>query len=113
MNTTIADLAFSGSLGLLYLLLGVPLYLEKIPQNGFYGFRLAKTLENDEVWYKSNKRLGLGFSVGGVILILGAIVSYYLNLTKSSYTYGNIGLLIFVTLVCCIDSFLFLKKIDS
>ena len=44
-----------------------PLTLGKIPRNRFYGFRLAKTLENDEIWYRANKVAGRSMLVAALV----------------------------------------------
>ncbi len=41
--------------GALLTALSVPLLLEKIRPNGLYGFRVAKTMNNPEIWYAVNK----------------------------------------------------------
>jgi len=46
----------------------------KIKRNIFYGFRLPKTLSNDEIWYKANKHVGRDFLVSGIILMLGSLI---------------------------------------
>jgi uncharacterized membrane protein len=45
-------------MGLLFVALGVPLALGKVPPNPWYGFRVAKTLRSRELWYASNAHGG-------------------------------------------------------
>jgi tetratricopeptide (TPR) repeat protein len=53
-------------LGFLFGGTGIPLILEKVPPNPWYGFRVQSTLENPAVWYPVNRYLGkclLGFGL--------------------------------------------------
>ncbi len=35
--------------------LAIPLMLEKIPRNHFYGIRTRRTLSSNEIWYYANR----------------------------------------------------------
>ncbi len=61
-------------MGLLLVGLGIPMYLEKVPPNRFYGFRTPLTLTNDEVWYAANKLGGKSVTVAGVVMVVLALV---------------------------------------
>ena len=57
------------------ILLAVPLILQKIPRNGFYGFRTVFTMSSDEVWYHANKIAGFSLLVAGILwLVLGRVL---------------------------------------
>jgi hypothetical protein len=60
-----------GGLGLI--LLAVPMYLEKIPPNAWYGFRVRKTLENPKIWYSVNKYSSVWFMAAGLAMIFAAL----------------------------------------
>ncbi|MFA5863612.1 MAG: SdpI family protein [Phycisphaerae bacterium] len=60
-------------IGLLEVILGVPLFLEKIPPNGLYGFRTEKTLSNPEIWYKVNKYSARDLIIGGLATVAVSI----------------------------------------
>ena len=47
--------------GMLEIIMGIPLLLEKIKPNALYGFRTPKTRSSDEIWYKVNKYVGRDF----------------------------------------------------
>lgn len=54
----------------------LPLMLEKIPPNHWYGFRTSKTMSSPETWYRANKRGGKYLFIAGWIeLISLAIIS--------------------------------------
>lgn len=59
--------------GILLILLAIPLYLEKIKPNLWYGFRIRKTLHNPEIWYPVNKYGAGWMMVSGVVTVLAAI----------------------------------------
>lgn len=59
--------------GILLTLLAIPLYFEKIKPNGLYGFRVRKTLENPEVWYRVNKYSARWMIVTGLSMVFAAI----------------------------------------
>ncbi len=64
-----------GLFGLVILVLGIPLYLGKVPPNSLYGLRTRKTLENKEIWYRANRFAGLVLVLGGgVVLLAWALV---------------------------------------
>ena len=58
---------------LLLALVCVPLALELIGPNSFYGVRTAATLANPEVWYRSNFYAGLVGVLGGTICAIANI----------------------------------------
>jgi len=41
--------------GILFIALSIPLIKEKIKMNSWYGFRISKSMESEENWYKINK----------------------------------------------------------
>jgi hypothetical protein len=55
------------------ILLAVPLYLEKVKPNLWYGFRIRKTLENPDVWYPVNKYGARWMMLSGFVTVLVAI----------------------------------------
>jgi len=61
--------------GLVFILIGVPFYLEKVKPNRWSGFRTRKTLSSPEVWYAANKVMGFDLILaGGAMLILSLAV---------------------------------------
>jgi hypothetical protein len=62
--------AFSG---LLLAILSLPLIMGKIPPNGLYGFRVKKTMENPDIWFKVNTYSGKWLLVVGIMTILAAV----------------------------------------
>ena len=60
---------------LIIIALAVPLILEKVPRNAFYGFRTPFTMSSDEIWYYANKISGIALLLGGIFwLLVGRIL---------------------------------------
>ena len=72
--------------GVLFVLLSIPLMLEKIPLNGLYGFRTENTLSDPEIWYRVNKDFGYKFAYAGVISIVCNIILFlYSDILNINY----------------------------
>ena len=63
-------------MGLLLVLIALPLYFQKIPPNGFYGFRVRKTMANKDIWYAVNKYSSRWLIASGLVTVLSALVLY-------------------------------------
>ena len=70
-DNTYAALLFS-IVGIIYIGLGIPLLLGRIPPNAWYGCRTQKTLSSDEIWYPVNRVTGRYMIVSGGAGILSA-----------------------------------------
>ena len=62
--------------GILLCLLSVPMIRRRIPRNGLYGFRVAKTLASDDAWYPANEFAGRRLLVLGLIIVVAALVLF-------------------------------------
>ena len=86
--------------GVIEILLGLPLLYEKIKPNRFYGFRLPKTVNNEDIWYNINKYTAKDMIISGIVIIIGMLI---LLLFKSSVSLSQIVLigtiLIVITLI--------------
>ncbi len=61
--------------GLMIALVSLPLIASRVPRNHLYGFRTAKTLSADEIWYPANRysgrqMLGAGLATAAASLLL-------------------------------------------
>ncbi len=57
------------------MVLALPLILNKVPKNGFYGFRTPKTLSGtDEQWYQVNHEAGIGMFIAGSVSLLACVI---------------------------------------
>jgi SdpI/YfhL protein family len=102
---------FTGSL---LAVLSIPLILQKIGPNQWYGFRVRKTLDDPAVWYPVNaypaKRLlavGLASSVATVLLF------FVSGLDLSTYALACAGVALGGLLVTLIQSFIYLRSFSA
>jgi uncharacterized membrane protein len=58
---------------------GIPLALGKVRPNSYYGFRVAKTMQNETMWYRVNTYTGKAFMFSGVVMMLLAFVVLAVN----------------------------------
>ena len=65
--------------GLLVAALALPMMYDKIPPNGFYGFRTPRTLSDPNVWYAANRVAGRNLAVAGVIVSTTALVLFAMH----------------------------------
>lgn len=72
---TFAALIFS-MVGVLYIGLGIPLLLGRVPPNRLYGCRTKKTLSNERIWYAVNRVTGRDLIIGGVAVVVTALGIY-------------------------------------
>jgi len=56
--------------GALFILVSIPLVLNKIPMNGIYGFRISKSFISEENWYKINNYGGKQLIYWSFLLIV-------------------------------------------
>ena len=84
------EFIFLVSIGIGFLIIGlaVPLVKEKIKPNVWYGFRTAKTLSDEKIWYPANKYAGQKMICAGTMIIVLSIlifaVIYFGMITISS-----------------------------
>ena len=64
------------ALPLITILIAIPLVLQRVPPNLWYGFRTRKTLSDKNTWYRANY-------LGGAALLFSAIVALVLNVLFS------------------------------
>lgn len=60
--------------GPLLVLLGVPLWLRRVPPNPFYGVRTRATLGDDAVWYEVNARGGRDLAIAATLYTIASRV---------------------------------------
>jgi uncharacterized membrane protein len=61
-------------LPLIFVLIGLPMAMELVPPNAFYGIRTAETLAVDEVWYAAN-------SAAGTVAVLFGLAATAINIS--------------------------------
>lgn len=101
-------------MGLLFVALGYPLVLRRIPPNPFYGFRTPRTMKpgNERIWYEANAYTGrllqwVGCWITGSTLVLSR-VSYF---TVDTYAYACLSSTIAGLVVMVVLSFKYLATL--
>jgi hypothetical protein len=71
---------------LLIIALAIPVILEKVPRNYFYGFRTPYTMSSDAVWYRANKISGVALAIGGAVwLLLGQVLPHVMDSRQAAF----------------------------
>jgi uncharacterized membrane protein len=112
-DATIILLVFTIS-GVAEIIQGIPLMLEKVKPNWLYGFRLPGTVSKKEVWYPVNRYLGRGLVIAGIILVIGTLFLFMVDLgfTLFEKTLVLLFLLIIPLAVVIAGSFYYYKKLS-
>ena len=113
-DTTIVMIVFLIA-GASEILQGIPLFLEKIKPNWLFGFRLPSTVKNEELWYKVNRYIGKGLIYAGIILVLGTLFVFIVDIGLSFFekTMVLVILLVIPLSFVIIDGFNYLKKLKE
>lgn len=100
--------------GLLMIGLSIPLLLDKIPPNPWYGFRVPSTLSDPVVWYKANRYLARWLLPTGIITVVGALVLYQVpGLSVDTYAWLCLAVFAVPFLATIIASFRYLKRLPK
>lgn len=99
--------------GIINTLVAVPLWLELVKPNPIYGFRVRATLENPQVWYAVNRYFGQRFVWAGPILMVSALLLYFIP-GISIDTYALACMLVFMLALTIImaQSMRYLKSLS-
>jgi uncharacterized membrane protein YedE/YeeE len=68
MNSRVWLTAQFTAVGLLIASVAVRLVMGRVPPNRLYGFRTAKTLSEERIWYAANRVAGWDLLVAGLII---------------------------------------------
>lgn len=101
------------SVGLLLIGVAIPLILEKVPPNRWYGFRVAKTFSSESIWYAANRVAGYDLLLSGIVVAITAVfVGLFWN--RLGFAIANtINWIVFVgaLLVAVAHSFWYLNRL--
>jgi uncharacterized membrane protein len=59
--------------GVFLIAISLPMMYDKVPPNGFYGFRTPRTMSNPNLWYPANRVAGRNMVLAGLIVIITAL----------------------------------------
>ena len=62
--------------GGLMVVLAVPMILQRVKPNPWYGFRTRKTLSDEKIWYAANKYAGKALLMAGAVITVTSLVMY-------------------------------------
>ena len=98
--------------GLLLIGLSVPLLLDKIPPNGWYGFRVPSTLYNPDLWYKVNRYAARWLLLSGIITVVAAVLLYYwAALSVDGYAWSMLAVFLLSFVPGLVLSFRYLRQL--
>ena len=89
-------LIFAGA-GLLTILVALPLITNRVPPNGYLGFRMRATLADAGVWYAVNANFGKWLLATGLVVTVLSLLAYFLAGSPSG-TWMVILLGVFITI---------------
>src|SRR5712691_4443518 len=99
--------------GLLVAALALPMMYDKIPPNGFYGFRTPRTMSDPNLWYPANRVAGRNLAVAGVIVSTTALVVFAIHKSIQPRTAALTLLIVSMTSLvgAVVHSFIALRRI--
>jgi hypothetical protein len=100
--------------GILLAVLSVPLILQKIGPNPWYGFRVKKTLDNPAVWYPVNAYAAKRLVVVGLASSLASVLLFFLpNIDLLTYTLACAAVTLGGLAATVIQSFFYLRSFPA
>ena len=96
-----------------FIILSIPLILQKVRPNCFYGVRTRKTMSDEAVWYKANKFFGCGMLISSLFSLVVLIVVVLIPDVVSVIIINKLGGLVVVLPVgvLLIISFFYFRKL--
>jgi hypothetical protein len=103
--------AFSG---LLLAAIGIPLILQKIGPNPWYGFRVKKTLDDPAVWYPVNAYARKRLLAVGIVSSLSAVLLFFVpGVDSTTYALAFAGIILGGLFVTFIQSMFYLRSFPT
>ncbi|RPI35015.1 MAG: SdpI family protein [Chloroflexota bacterium] len=110
----IALLILNISSGTLLALLALPMLRSKIRPNLFYGFRVARTLEDPDLWYAVNKHFAVRMIFSGASIVLSSILLYFVpGISVDIYALACAAVFGVVFTAGLMQSFRYLKSLST
>lgn len=98
--------------GLLLVGLSIPLLLDKIPPNPWYGVRVPSTLADPVRWYKANRYMARGLLLTGIITVIGAVGLYFApGLSVDAYAWLVLGVFGVPFVITVVAGFRYLRQL--
>jgi len=99
-------------MGVLLIGLSIPLMRNKIKPNGLYGFRVAKTMNNPDIWYAVNHHVSYRLFWSGAACVAASILFYLVpGLSIDVYALSVLGVFMIVFLVGLVQSIRYMNTL--
>jgi len=98
---------------LLLIALAIPLAMDKIKPNFWYGFRTPRTLKDPDIWYKVNNFFGKRMIIAGALTAFSEVALYFLLPPSSMglFVLGAVVILLGTLTWAVISSFVYLSQL--
>ena len=111
---TLWFMLFFVATGLLLIGLSIPLMLRRVKPNWWYGFRVRKTLSDEQIWYESNAYAGKWLLMLGSIHTVVSFILYFVPTFRADFnayaaTCGVVFMIGFVIMI--VLSFRYLRAL--
>jgi uncharacterized membrane protein len=112
-RVAVLTLIYAGT-GALLAVTGLPMWLRWMPPNAWYGFRTARTVSNEQVWYAVNQTAGRDLFVAGISVFLAAIILFIIR-NRWPYDLAIMNLIVLIAAVgiATVHSFYALAQISE
>ena len=100
--------------GILFMILSIPLIMNRIKVNKWYGIRFQETLKDETIWYKTNNKFGKKIFILGIFICVLSSVFYFTEMVPFIYSFIFMTLLILIgIIVITIQAGSYAKKIGN
>ena len=102
--------------GIIFLLIGIPLAIKKVPMNRVFGFRFEKSFVSADHWYSINCYGGKQLIHWSVMLILIGVLYFIFPIQELEYPMINVFLAVLPMMICStaaiLKTLLFSRQIE-
>ena len=104
---------FYAVMGILLLLASLPMIMQRVPPNRWYGFRTPRTQADPKVWYPANRIAGQFLAFAGLLIELATLGVALLHKQMTPATGATILIVVGIgsITVASVLSFLALRRI--
>src|SRR5215813_9005034 len=64
---------FYAVMGIMLIIVSVPMIIERVPPNRWYGFRTPRTQSDPRIWYAANRIAGQYLAFAGLLVVLATL----------------------------------------
>jgi len=82
-----------------FVIIGIPFYMEKIGPNIWSGFRTPKTFSSPEIWYAANKTMGLDLIIAGTVLLAVSLALMIISRKRRRVPVYRINFIAFIAVL--------------